>query len=83
MLFTFIGGGHIGFCANRPLEAELNLLAMVFENIVSILITMQNFKKLVTKCTILHNYGFSSTLVEEKTLCFTAVLYSSSSCFKK
>jgi len=41
--FTFIGGGHIGFCENGPLEGHLNLFAMVFENLVSIPITMQNF----------------------------------------
>ena len=46
ILFTFIGGGHTGFRANRPLAGNLNLLAMVFENLVSISITMQNFKNL-------------------------------------
>jgi len=38
---TFFGGGHIGFCANRPLEGDLNLLSVVN---VFIPITMQNFK---------------------------------------
>jgi len=37
-------GSHIGFCANRALEGNLNLLAVVFKNLVSIPITMQNFK---------------------------------------
>ena len=45
--FTCIGGSHIGFCANGPLEGDLNLFAMVFENLVSIPITMQNFKNKV------------------------------------
>ena len=46
ILFTIIGGGHIGFRANRPLEGNLNLLAMVFENLVFIPVTMQNFNNL-------------------------------------
>jgi len=37
-------GGHIGFYANTPLEGNLSLLAVVFENLASIPITMQNFK---------------------------------------
>ena len=32
------------FCANGLLGGDLNLFAMVFENLVSISITMQNFK---------------------------------------
>jgi hypothetical protein len=42
------------FCASKPREGRYSLLAMVFENFVSIPITMQKFKKMVTKCLILH-----------------------------
>ena len=41
---TFHGGGHIGFCTKKPPEVELNLFAMVFENIMPISNTMPKYK---------------------------------------
>jgi len=57
ILFTFIDGGHYWIlCKQTDLDGDLNLLAMVFENLASTPMTMENFKKLATKCTILHNF---------------------------
>jgi hypothetical protein len=44
ILLTFIGGGHFEFRAIKPLKGSYNLLAIVFENLVSIHITMQKFE---------------------------------------
>jgi len=30
---ALFGGGHIGFCANRPLEGDLNLLGVVLKTL--------------------------------------------------
>ena len=68
--FTFIGGGHNGFCANGPLEGHLNLFAMVFENLVSIPITMQNFNNWSQSARFCFILMYSSPAISEEELCW-------------
>jgi len=44
MSFTFIGGGHIEFCCKEASRERSQLACDVFENLVSIPITMQKFQ---------------------------------------
>ena len=59
------GGGHFELCAYRPLGGYPILFAVFFENSIPMCNTMQNYKKVVTKCPIFlnspqatrHNFG--------------------------
>ena len=55
--FSCSVGGHIKLFAIRPPGGHIDLLAMVFRNLIPIPITMSEFENLVTKCTILTLYG--------------------------
>ena len=68
MTFASSGGGHFGFCPYQSPGGSPNLYAMVFESLMPILNTIQNFKNLSQKGTIYINFSVSGYMVK-RTLC--------------
>ena len=60
MRFSFSCGGHIGLFAIRPPGGYPNLFAVVFRNLISIPITVPNFKNLSPSARFYRYMAYSS-----------------------